>query len=142
MKNLILVIAASALISLNVTAQTSKNVPKNVKTAFSQKFAKATDVKWGKEGKTEWEAEFEMDGKEYSANYDLKGNWLETEYAISASEIPAAVKTTIDKDYAGYQMKESEISETAKGKVYEFELAKGIKKIEVAFDLNGKLIKK
>lgn len=142
MKNLILVIAASALISLNVTAQTSKNVPKNVKTAFSQKFAKATDVKWGKEGKTEWEAEFKMDGKAYSANYDLKGEWLETEYAITVNEIPAAVKTAIDKDYAGYKMKESEISETAKGKVYEFELVKGKNKVEIAFDLNGKLIKK
>jgi len=142
MKNLILVIAASALISLNVTAQTSKNVPKNVKTAFSQKFAKATDVKWGKEGKTEWEAEFKMDGKAYSANYDLKGEWLETEYAITVNEIPAAVKTAIDKDYAGYKMKESEISETAKGKVYEFELVKGKNKVEIAFDMNGKIIKK
>ena len=142
MKNLILVIAASALISLNVSAQTSKNVPVNVKTAFSQKFAKATDVKWDKEGKTEWEAEFKLDGKSYSANYDLKGEWLETEYAITANEIPAAVKTTIDKDYAGYKMNESEISETAKGKVYEFELVKGKSKVEVAFDINGKLIKK
>lgn len=142
MKNLILVIAASALISLNVTAQTSKNVPASVKTAFSQKFAKATDVKWGKEGKTEWEAEFKMDGKAYSANYDLKGEWLETEYAITANEIPAAVKTAIDKDYAGYKMKESEISETAKGKVYEFELVKGKNKVEIAFDMNGKIIKK
>lgn len=142
MKNLILVFAASALISLNVTAQTSKNVPTNVKTAFSKKFTKATDVKWGKEGKTEWEAEFKMDGKAYSANYDLKAEWIETEYAITANEIPAAVKTTIDKNYAGYKMKESEISETAKGKVYEFELVKGKSKVEVAFDMNGKLIKK
>ncbi len=142
MKNLILVIAASAFISLSVSAQTSKNVPAPVKTAFSQKFTKATDVKWGKEGKTEWEAEFKLDGKLYSANFDTKGSWLETEYAITATEIPAVVKTTIDKDYAGYKMKESEISETAKGKVYEFEFIKGKNKVEVAFDMNGKKIRK
>lgn len=140
MKNLILVIVASAFISLSVSAQ--KNVPAPVKTAFSQKFTKATDVKWSKEGKTEWEAEFKMNGKAYSANFDTKGAWIETEYAITATEIPATVKTTIDKDYAGYRMKESEISETAKGKVYEFELIKGTNKVEVAFDMNGKKIKK
>lgn len=141
MKNLILVIAASALICLNVSAQTSKNVPVSVKAAFSQKFAKATDVKWGKEGKTEWEAEFKMNGKAYSANFDNKGAWMETENAITASEIPAAVKITIDKDYAGYKMKVSEISETAKGKVYEFEFVKGKVSKEVALDINGKIVK-
>ncbi len=142
MKNLILVIAVSALISLNLSAHTNENVPATVKTAFSQKFATATDVKWGKESETEWEVEFKLDGKSYSANYDLKGEWLETEYAITANEIPAAIKTIVDKEYAGYKIKESEISETAKGKVYELEMVKGKKKVEVAFDMNGKLIKK
>jgi hypothetical protein len=142
MKKLILGIAAMAMLSFSAVAQPVKNVPAKVKTAFSQKFSKATDVKWGKEGKTEWEAEFKLDGKAYSANFDTKGAWLETEYAITASEIPAVVKTTIDKDYAGYKMKESEISETTKGKVYEFELIKGKNKVEVAFDMNGKKIRK
>ena len=141
MKNLILVIAASALISLNVTAQTSKNVPKNVKTAFSQKFAKATDVKWGKEGKTEWEAEFKLDGKEYSANFDLEGTWIETEYKITENEIPNAVKSAIQKDYTSSKFKAAEVSETPKGKVVEVTFANGMKKMEVAFDENGKVVK-
>jgi len=141
MKNLILVIAASALISLNVSAQTSKNVPANVKTAFSQKFTKATDVKWGKEGKTEWEAEFKLDGKAYSANFDTKGAWLETEYAITASEIPAVVKTVISKDYSAYKMKGSDVSETPKGKVYEVTFVKEKKSMEVVFDTTGKIVK-
>jgi hypothetical protein len=141
MKNLILVIAVSALISLNVTAQTSKNVPANIKTAFSQKFTKATDVKWGREGKTEWEAEFKLDGKLYSANFDTKGNWAETEYSITTSEIPTAVKTTINKEYAAYKIKGSDVSETPKGKVYEVTFLKGVKSLELVFDLNGKIVK-
>jgi hypothetical protein len=141
MKNLILVIAATALISLNVSAQKSKDVPASVKATFSQKFSKATDVKWGKEGKTEWEAEFKLDGKAHSANFDLKGAWIESEYAITASEIPAAVKTVIDKDYAGYKMKVSEVSETTKGKVYEFTFVKEKVKKDVALDVNGKAVK-
>jgi len=139
MKNLILVIAASAFISLSVSAQ--KNVPVPVKTAFSQKFVKASDVKWGKEGKTAWEAEFKLDGKSYSANFDSKGFWLETEYSITTSEIPAAVKTTINKEYALYKIKGTDVSETPKGKVYEVTFLKGVKSMELVFDLNGKIVK-
>lgn len=141
MKNLILVIVASVLFSLNVSAQTY-NVPANVKHAFSQKFSKATGVKWGKEGKTEWEAEFKMDGKKYSANFNLNAVWLETEYSITVAEIPAAIKTLIDKDYAGYKIKVSEVSETAKGKEFEITFVKGKKSFEVVFSEDGKIIKK
>ena len=141
MKNLILVIAASAFISLSVSAQSGKNVPALVKTAFSQKFVKATDVKWDKEGKTEWEAEFKLDGKSYSANFDTTGNWLETEFSISTSEIPTVVKTTIVKDYSAYKVKGIDVSETPKGKVYEVTFLKGVKSMELVFDINGKIVK-
>ena len=92
--------------------------------------------------KAKWEAEFKLNGKTYSANYSTKGEWLETEYAVAVTEIPAEVKSAIAKNFPGYQIKESEISETATTKVYEFELVKGITKKEVALDSSGKIIKK
>jgi len=119
-----------------------ENVPAKVKTAFEQKFPHATNISWDKENATEWEAEFKMDGKEYSANFDANGNWKETEYEISKSEIPAAVKATLDKDFKGYKIEEAEISETSAGTVYEFQLEKGNTEMEVAISPNGKLIKK
>lgn len=124
-----------------LTAGNEKNVPEKVKTAFAQKFKGATDVKWSKEDKNEWEAEFKLNNKSTSANFDVQGMWLETEYAITASEIPANINTQIKKDFPGYKMKESEISETSKGKVYEFEMVKGMDKKEVSYDLNGKQVK-
>lgn len=141
MKKLILGIAAMAMLSLTVAAQPVKNVPAKVKSAFTQKFSKATDVKWGKEGKAEWEAEFKLGGKSYSANFDNQGVWKETEYSIPDSEIPATVKTSIEKGYAAYKMKGTDVSETPKGKVYEITFVKGNKKMEVAFDTNGKVVK-
>ena len=123
-------------------AQKSKDVPANVTAAFAKKFPKASGVKWGKEGDKEWEAEFKMDGREYSANFDNAGTWMETEYEITAKEIPAAVKATLDKESAGYKIKESEISESKDGKVYEFVLEKGKTGIELAIDPNGKVVKK
>jgi hypothetical protein len=141
MKNLILVFAAAQFISVTACAQTPKDLPAKVKTAFDQKFTGVQNVKWSKEKATEWEAEFKMSGKEYSANYNADGSWMETEYEISASEIPAAVTKTLGKEFPGYKLVESEISETAKGKLYEFEIKTGTKKQEVALDENG-VIKK
>jgi hypothetical protein len=123
-------------------AKENKEAPANVKSAFSQKFPAATKVEWGKEGDKEWEAEFKLNGKEYSANFDNAGKWMETEYEISAKEIPAAVKTTLDKESAGYKIEESVITETAELKAYEFVIAKGKDKMELIIDQSGKLVKK
>lgn len=79
MKNVFFVIAVVAIFSLNACGQTSKDVPENIKTAFSQKFPNATKVKWDKENEKEWEAEFKMDGKECSVNFDNNGAILKEE---------------------------------------------------------------
>jgi uncharacterized membrane protein YkoI len=142
MKNLVLLIAIAAIFSFNARGQAKEAVPENVKSAFSQKFPDATNVKWDKENATEWEAEFKIGGKKYSANFDNMGTWMETEYEINADEIPAAVKTTLDKDFTGYKIEESEVSETAKGKLYEFELEKAGEEIEADIDMSGKIVNK
>jgi len=142
MKNLLLVITAMAFINLYACGQKTNDLPEKVKTAFAQKFPNATKVKWDKENAKEWEAEFKMDGKEYSANFDLDGNWMETEYEISMNDLPEAVKACLDKEFAGFKVKEAEISETANGKVYEFELKKGGEKAEATIEIGGKLVSK
>lgn len=140
MKNLILLIMIASILSLNSCCQLSKGVPEKVTSSFIQKFPDAQNVKWEKENDKEWEAEFEMDGREYSANYNIDGTWLETEYAIK--DIPAAIQATLDSEFAGFEIEESEISETPKGTLYEFELEKGEVEMEVQIDSNGKVINK
>ncbi len=142
MRKLILLIAAFTTVSLTASAQKSMDVSTKVKTAFTQMFPTATHIKWDKESKSEWEAEFKMAGKEYSANFDMDGNWKETEYEISSTAIPTVVRITLDKEFAGYKIKESEISETAKGKVYEFALKNGYKTVEAVIAPNGKVLNK
>ena len=142
MKYLVLVFAAASLISVIACAQNAKDLPEKVKTAFDQKFPGARKVKWGKENATEWEAEFALNSKEYSANFNVDGNWLETEYEIGEEEIPAAVTKTLDKEYPGYKLIESETSETAKGKLYEFEIKTGKGKMEIAVNADGTFFKK
>lgn len=142
MKNLILIISIVVLFSLNACGQKSENVPENVRSAFSQKFPDATKKKWGKENNSEWEAEFKMNGKEYSANFNTAAVWLETEYDVNVNDLPEVVRLTIQNEFKEYKVKESEISETKDGKCYELELKKGEEKLEVTLDLDGNVLKK
>jgi hypothetical protein len=67
---------------------------------------------------------------------------METEHEISVAEIPAAVTKTLGKEFPGYKLLETEISETAKGKLYEFEIKTSTSKMEVALKADGILVKK
>lgn len=142
MKNLSLVGMALLLLSYTACGQAEKGVPEKVKASFDQRFATASHVKWSKENDTEWEAEFKMDKRDYSANFSNDGKWMETEYKISADELPAAVKATIQKEFDGYKIEASELSETADGKMFEIELEKGEIEVEAIIDTKGNLIKK
>lgn len=116
--------------------------PTEVTTAFSQKFPTAKKVRWDKEKETEWEAEFKVDGKEFSANFTSEGIWKETEHEISKAEIPEDVNMTLKSEFADYKIEEPEVSETAAGKVYEFIIEKKDSKLEVAIAPDGKVLKK
>jgi uncharacterized membrane protein YkoI len=83
-----------------------------------------------------------MNNNEYSANFNNKGNWLETEYEFEMKDIPAAVKSTLDNEFASYEIEENEVSENAEGTFYEFELEKDETEMEVVIDQSGKVVKK
>lgn len=148
MKTVITLFAAILIFSFSLSGQAgketkeSKDAPAAVKAEFSKKFPKATKVEWGKENGKEWEAEFKLDGKEYSANFDNTGKWIETEYEIGVKDLPAVVKTTLDKESTGYKIEESLVTETSDLKAYEFVIEKGKDKLEIVIDQNGKMIKK
>ena len=143
MKTLIASISI-AFVAAGITSFTTsqtQDVPELVKTAFSKKFPSVKKVDWEKESDTEWEAEFRMNRTEYSANFSLDGRWLETEHEISKKEIPQNIKATLVSEFNDYIIEEAEVSETSSGSVYEFELEKGEKMLEVAFNLEGKKLK-
>ena len=140
MKKLSLSLLVLVLTLTQACAQSK--APSNVKEAFSKKFPTAKKANWDKENESEWEVEFKMNGKEYSANFLTGGTWKETEYEISKKDIPTAVKNTLDTQFKGFDMEEAEISETSEGKVYEFSLEKDDTDLEVAIAPNGRIVKK
>ncbi|MFC0876204.1 PepSY-like domain-containing protein [Saccharicrinis sp. FJH2] len=141
MKSVTLTIALLSALMLNACGQPNVKVPEQVKAAFAKKFPNAKHVEWGKESETEWEAEFRINGMEYSANYDTSGKWLETESEISKKDLPESIKNTITKDFSGYKTDEAEISETRDGVFYEIKLERKGEALEIVFNKSGKVIK-
>jgi len=99
----------------------------------------AEKVKWDMEEANEWEAEFKLNGKGTSASFYLAGKWLESETEIKSSELPAAVKAAIDKQFAGSKMGETALIETPDFNGYEIALKVKGKNVEVHATKDGKL---
>ncbi len=140
-KLLMLFVCLAFVIVVSANNQKDEKIPAAAKTGFAAKFPTAQKVKWGVEKPGEFEAEFRLNGVETSALVDAKGTLLETEAEIKESELPQAVKVTIAKDFAGYKLDEIEMATDAKGvTTFEMEAAKGIDKLEISLDANGKLL--
>jgi uncharacterized membrane protein YkoI len=141
MKKLKLTGIAILFLGCTAFAQTNET-KKKAEATFTKMFPSATEVKWDKENATDWEAEFKMNGKEYSAIFTVEGTWKETEHELAQNEIPKAVKATLAKDFSDYKIEEAEFSETKDGALYEFELEKGKIVMEIAINREGKVVKK
>ena len=67
-------------------------------------FPDAKNIKWGKENANDFEAEFKLDGKKVSANFSMKGAWLETETEFPVVDLPEAVVASINKKFGGWKI--------------------------------------
>lgn len=144
MKKLIFLLLGIALLSQVSFAQkvAASNVPNAVASAFKSKFPAASSVKWELEN-VNYEANFKVNGKEMSANFDKMGTWLETETEIKVSALPAVVRTTLSKEFAGYNIKEaSQIESVKNGSCFEAEIKKGKESYDVLFSADGKFLSK
>lgn len=118
------------------------DVSQNIKQAFHQKFPEAKNVSWDKENSNEWEAEFKMNGKEYSANFNNAGKWMETESEIESSDVPTKVSQAMANTYSNAKIKEAFKIEREDGIFYEYEFKLDGKTQEVLLNSNGTIIKK
>lgn len=118
------------------------DVPKAVTDAFAKKFPGATNVKWDKENKREYEAEFTLNGKSGSANFLTDGSWVETEMEIKVSDLPVAAATSVKTKYPEATIiKVYKIDNAKTGLTYETEIKTGNKKKEMILKEDGTIAK-
>ncbi len=141
---LTLTLAASLLLTNYANAQKVKeaNVPTKVKQSFAAKYPNSKIDKWEKEGDA-FEAVFNLNNIHSSAVFTANGTFKEIEQRIPATALPAAVITYCTTNFKNHKLTESATITDAQGKlVYEAEMTKGIKHIDVLFDDKGNVLKK
>ncbi|MAX80591.1 MAG: hypothetical protein CL843_10515 [Crocinitomicaceae bacterium] len=133
---------ASLLVQSCGQQSNTPKVPEEVITAFHERFPEVKPTDWELEDENIWEAEFQMNGKKYAANFSLNGEWKATEHEIMVTEIPESVRSILYKHFFDLEIEEAEIVETAKGTAYELEVRTNEEKFEATIDSNGKLTTK
>lgn len=127
-------------VGLYMHAQTKVSLA--ISNAFSKKFPDAQNVKWGKENAKEYEAEFTLKGIKTSANYDLLGNWKETETEIAVKDLPETILKSIQLKFPSAIISSATKIEKADGKnIYEADLKVSGKKKEVELWEDGRFVK-
>ena len=115
--------------------------PQAVLTAFQQKFPSAKEVKWEKENATEYEANFEINEVECSANFNENGTWVETETEIGYVSLPDAVKKAFEMQVKKKAKESSRIERANNVILYEVEYKKGLKSKKLVFNSDGTMAK-
>ena|SRR5437868_3939351 len=99
-------------------------VPVVVKDAFAKGHPGVMVEKWEKE-KNNYEAEYTINGVEYSLLYDAAGNLLENEVKVPIGDLPQAATDYISKNYKTEKIKDVSKITDASGKIfYEADLGK------------------
>lgn len=140
MKKVVL-FALIAISTVGCAQSKEKNdIPKAVTEAFAKEYPN-TKVDWDVEDDG-FEAEFKLNGKDASADYDKNGNKLATEIEVSENELPASALTYIKTNYPKNKIKETaKITDSKSVVTYEAELKINGKNSDLLFDAAGNFIK-
>jgi len=141
MKNLIVVLIMIFAVTISAQEKNAK-IPNKVIESFTSSHPNIKKLIWDKEGNN-YEANYEQDGKKYSAVVDKKGNILETETDIDISELPKGAEKYIKQNYKGYKLSgAAKIVDDKNNVKYEAEISKDKVHKDVIFDKSGKPIEK
>ena len=141
----IMVMLGLVMLSATSFAQKIANekVPAAVKEGFKAKFPSVTKSTWEMESASEYEADFKLKDKKYSAKFDKSGHWIETETEISVAALPKVVSETIAKQFPDFKIKEAEKAETSNlGTLYEVKIQKAKQIYAVHLSTDGKIVSK
>ncbi|MXV38325.1 hypothetical protein GO491_06485 [Flavobacteriaceae bacterium Ap0902] len=144
MKNKILTIASLFVLGLGTSyAQeiAQNQVPDVIQTSFQQKFPKASDIEWEKEGNL-YKVEFEIGwSQDYDAWYDARGNLVKYKAEVAEKDLPAAITNAIKSNYPVYKIDDADMYVENGKTVYKIEIEKADEKRDIYLDKNGKTVK-
>lgn len=125
-------------------ALSAAQVPNEVRAAWRSRFPGIQTVEWKLKADHNYEAEFKSRGVDVAVKFTPAATWLETETTIRATAVPAAVKTTIARDYSGYRQIETQRLDRADAPVllYELHLENAVEVVKLQLDRAGAQVSK
>ena len=123
----------------------AKDVPKPVLDAFRKSYPHAQIKGYSKEkekGVLTYEIE-STEGKTHrDVTYTAEGTLVSAEESMKSSDLPEAVKTTIQKEYPAYSISRCEKISADSTIQFEVVVKKEKKQIELVLDQQGKIVEK
>lgn len=142
-KSILLLVVLAFAVSISAQNKKEVKVTEKAKACFAKNYPNVKDVKWGKEGKDEFEAEFKLNGTAISVVIDAEGNLKETETEIAKSELPKGVEEFVAKNHKGWSITEAAKIVDTKGNVtFEAQISKDKLNKDLMFTKEGKPVVK
>lgn len=138
MRKLVLTLALGFGISTAVFAQ--DDVPAQVKSSFESTYAQASDVEW-KAKDDSYHAKFDMNNTEHYVEYNADGTIEKRGRKIEVTELPAAVQTAINQQYANRTIEKAKAMEKDGKTMYMAKLEGDDEDLKVVFNADGTVVK-
>ena len=135
MKRLLLLCLTVATIRVSAQKVIESNVPEAVKSVFIKGYP-GTTGRWIKAGGN-YEVSFDKEMKKMTLVIKKKGNLVQTEYAVTADELPKPVMEYLKTNYKGVKITEMAHLLKPNGEVQYETVVKGK---DVLFDKEGKFL--
>lgn len=145
MKKTFATLALALLVGAGASAGNIKesSVPAVVKSYVEKVYPRVSPVEWNYEEKGNYyNAEFKIDGANYSLDISPEGTLINSTNEIAASQLPNAAEAYIGKQYPGFQIKEARKLVRRGSTYYEVDIHGQNSNQMLTFSESGKLLDK
>lgn len=125
--------------AMNAQDLTKDAVPNEVMTAFESEYSNASDVEWEKT-MDYFNVEFDLNRIDHEVWYTAAGEMVKLEKEVKKSDLPAAIKTELENEYAGFRVEDAELQKEDGVTTYRVELENGNQEKNVTFNDSGKVL--
>lgn len=145
MKKTFATLALALFVAAGVSAGNIKesSVPAVVKSYVMKSYPRVSPVEWNYEEKGNYyNAEFKIDGANYSLDISPEGTLINSTNEIAAEQLPAAASAYIARQFPGFQVKEARKLVRRGSTYYEADIHGQNSSQMLTFSESGKLLDK
>ncbi|MBL7858122.1 MAG: PepSY-like domain-containing protein [Cyclobacteriaceae bacterium] len=140
MKRFVGIVILSLVLTTSVFGQESE-IPLPVLKEFKDSNPTASKVKWEKK-KESFKVEFKVDEVKHHLWYNQNGKVIKHRYEIDKKLLPAAVIQTLNKDFSGFTVHDTDKIVEGTEEWYRIEIKNSTEKKVIELNAQGKLVMK